>query len=870
MTTDNRYNSTQNTIKSDNVPESITFICQPSFHFHNVKYSPQSGLNANINVSEPSHPASTPDENTSTQVSVKEDVMSTTQFVDDRQIVTKDSSLDMHIDDTIDKLFDIQLVESTLLDYLAKPIVLAYGPLSTTDTYSIFNSYSMPYAALTSTPGLVWRQKLAGFFGMRMDMKFKLVVNANKFMQGRYIMGWTPTGGLAPNTSNLKGISWVYAHNATLTQRTTVPHVEIDLSLNTSAEMVVPFASVNSYYPLNAVLGSSDYGGLGYLAIYPYAPLITVSGPTSCFFTLYVSFENVKLYGAASAQSGLNSKNKGVTDTEISNKAQGPISGVASAISNAANLFTFLPGIGQYASTVSWVADRVSKTASIFGFSKPTAGDNVPKMQILSAPGHTHVDGDSDARALSYLAKPGTTSLMGLSGKSVDEMDFNYIKMRYAYITQFPWGDVLTPGTVLWNAAVSPITGQVPVTAGGNTYFNYPPGIFLARQFSLWRGSLRFKFKFVKTEYHSGRLSFGFFPTDEQVFVSGDAYINRVIVDVREKNEVELVIPYLSRLPWQDFSAGTGFLRVVVIDPLVAPATVSTSFTILVEMSCGEDFEVAVPAICDANPSYFVPQSGLSKQDDATIISTIIGSSTVRSDDVLFSSTSIGDKISSLRTYLKRYSPIVSYINETPLSLNNKQIGLVPDMIIAFGSTLPTTNAYVSDPLSIWSACFMFTSGGMRIRDVIDAGMTNATPKNMHTMCMASAAPGVPSLVTPIVASVPSGSFRTQHMVLHEYINNTVLSLEMPQYTKTHAKNNAELILFQTPTPSTSTRYISGYSSGMHYLYLSAPDALTVTAQTGYSFHNIYRAAADDFNLSLFISVPPMIFTTPVHYDGFY
>jgi len=870
MMTDNRYNSTQTTLKSDNVPESITFICQPSFHFHNVKYHPQSGLEVNMNISETSKPTSTPDENTSTEVTVKEESMATTQFVDDRQIVTKDSSLDMHIDNTISRLFDIQTVESSLLDYLAKPITLVSGTLNSSDTYSIFNSYSMPYAALTSTPGLIWRQKLAGFFGMRMDMKFKLVVNANKFMQGRYIMGWTPTGGLAPNTSNLKGISWVYAHNASLTQRTTVPHVEIDLSLNTSAEMVIPFASVNSYYPLNAVLGSSDFGGLGYLAIYPYSPLVSVSGPTSCYYTLYVSFENVKLFGAASAQSGLSTKTKGVTDTEISNKSQGPISGVASAISNAANLFTFIPGIGQYASTVSWVADRVSKTASIFGYSKPTAGDNVPKMQILNAPGHTHVDGDSDARALSYLAKPGTNPLLGLSGKSVDEMDFNYIKMRYAYIAQFPWTDLQIPGVVLYNGPVTPITGQTSAVVGGNTYFNYPPGVFLARQFSLWRGSLRFKFKIVKTEYHSGRLSFGFYPVDEQFFVSGDSYINRVIVDVREKNEVELIIPFLSRQPWKDFSVGTGFIKVIVIDPLVAPAVVSSSVNILVEMSCGEDFEVAIPAICDSNPSSYVPQSGIGNMDDSKIISTVIGSSTVRSDDVLFSSTCIGDKISSLRTYLKRYSPIVSYINEAPVALNDKHLLMVPDMIIGFSNTLPITNAYVADPVSMWSSCYMFTTGGLRIRDAMDFGMSDAVQRNLHTNVVAATAPGTPSVNVPFVPTSASGSFRTQHMVIHETTNNGVLSLELPQYTKTHAKNNAEIIVFQSITPSVSTRYIAGYSSGMNQLYISIPDAITITPQTGYSFHRIYRAAADDFNLSLFISVPPMIFNSPVHYDGFY
>jgi hypothetical protein len=291
--------------------------------------------------------------------------------------------------------------------------------------------------------------------------------------------------------------------------------------------MLIPFVSVDSFYPINNIIASEVSNSLGYLSLYPYSPLVSPTGSTVANYTVYISLENVQLFGSASAQVG-------VSDREVSNKSNGPISGLAKAVSKGFKEFSNIPLIGEYCLGVSWISDRISKTASIFGFSKPTAGDSITKMQLMNAPSHSTIDGDSDAKSLSFLSKPGTIPIQGLSGTQYDEMDFSFIKSKYAYFRQFNWADTNIAGDQLTSILIGPAIGITTTAISGVTYANFPPVSFLSAQFKYWRGSMRFRFKIVKTEYHSGRLEFGFFPSTELfAYTTDSAYVNRVIVDIR-------------------------------------------------------------------------------------------------------------------------------------------------------------------------------------------------------------------------------------------------------------------------------------------------------------------------------------------------
>ena len=87
--------------------------------------------------------------------------LDTTTFVDDGAVVSNDTSHFVRINEIYFKNSDNMVSEQSVIDFLKKPIVLTNGSFSTTDTFTFLNFYDLPYAALTSSQGLLWMQKLA-------------------------------------------------------------------------------------------------------------------------------------------------------------------------------------------------------------------------------------------------------------------------------------------------------------------------------------------------------------------------------------------------------------------------------------------------------------------------------------------------------------------------------------------------------------------------------------------------------------------------------------------------------------------------------------------------------------------------------------
>jgi hypothetical protein len=543
----------------------------------------------------------------------------------------------------------------------------------------------------------------------------------------------------------------------------------------------------------------------------------------------------------------------------VSNKNNGPISGVTGAIARGFNEFSNIPLIGEYAKGISWISDRISKAATVFGFSKPTAGDSVPKVLIVNAPSHTTVDGDSDSRALSFLNQPGVVPLKGMSGTDYDEMDFSYIKSKYAWFQTVSWSLSNMVGSDITSFDVTPLTGNYPITASGYVNNNYTPVCFLAKHFKYWRGSLKFKFKIVKTEYHSGRLQFAFYPTDFSSFTFDAAYVNRVIVDIREHSEIELIIPYIAMSPWLIVNnQKVGVLRVSVVDPLVAPSSVSPSVNILIEMAGGEDFETAGPIDFLESPTALVPQGLDGPRTVENIHSSVIGSAVVNKDAHLMSSLTIGDKVSSVRALVKRFTPLLKTSGNSSVSMNTYGIAVVPDLILFNNGSSSTIGdfSFNSDLLSVWASCYTFMSGGIRIRDVIDYGLTDGDQASIHTCVQASLVSDDSSANSIIVDTTNAGAI-TNHRVIQDCFNNNAVTVEIPQYTKTFSRSMVDIIHFQDGSLSASTTLSAG-SNTRYRLIINTPTGINLTPRTSNTLHRVYRAGADDLNLSGFVSIPPM------------
>jgi hypothetical protein len=134
--------------------------------------------------------------------------------------------------------------------FLAKPIIIANGSFTTSDTYAtfIYTSDGIPQSLLYTQP--LWLNKLAGNFAFKGTLHLSLQVNGTRFQQGRYILGWVPSGGgTDPN-------KFRRMHTASLTLATQCPHVEVDVNCDSEASLIIPYITAQGWAALNSVNGA--------------------------------------------------------------------------------------------------------------------------------------------------------------------------------------------------------------------------------------------------------------------------------------------------------------------------------------------------------------------------------------------------------------------------------------------------------------------------------------------------------------------------------------------------------------------------------------------------------------------------------------
>ena len=113
----------------------------------------------------------------------------TTKFVDDAEGLIAKTIAETQPPGLYDSLTDIPGCQ-TLIDFLKKPTLLQQGVLTATDTGVLWKAD--PWGTLMASQK---GQKLAGVFSTQFKVVVTMQVNANRFQQGRYILGFMPSGG---------------------------------------------------------------------------------------------------------------------------------------------------------------------------------------------------------------------------------------------------------------------------------------------------------------------------------------------------------------------------------------------------------------------------------------------------------------------------------------------------------------------------------------------------------------------------------------------------------------------------------------------------------------------------------------------------
>jgi hypothetical protein len=777
----------------------------------------------------------------------------TMTFFADKTVIQKTFPDFVPTDPTLRKGVTEDRVHS-LTDFLSRPIRLTNGVWSTTDARNTeLYTADLPEAAFLASPQFV--EKIQGFLGFRAKAVVRVQINAQRFQQGRLLMHYVPQGQI--NVPRRQIIM------RSLPLKTQTPRVELDCSTTSAASLEMPYVSTTTHF------NTQDYTGpIGSFHLCVYSPLVSPAAST-LDYTVWVHFEDIELAFPAipfTAHAGIASSIKESIDA-----GHKPISKMFGGIKVVADALKTVPLLSAGAGTVSWASGILGGWASSIGWSAPISSTTT--TLITQAP-HRYMQNVTKVDVSANLGLDADNQvevLDGFAGTGKDEMSFAHIAKIPSFVGYESWSVSDPTDTILYSQVLQMdllnSSRSVAKLAGNLTVYDLIPAAYIANYFKNYRSSFNFTFKFIKTEFHSGRVLVCFSPshvTDPSA--ANVNYLYREVLDLRSSNEFVVTIPYVSTKPYRNYTDGFGIVTMFVLNELVAPTTVSQSIEILVEISAGPDFEVAIPA----NPTTYCPiiqaqslpasefyAQGLGENEaeinkPSTVQETVdpIASSDVNSGELAAARYCVGERILSFRQMLKRFTQC-AYLDSNGAPVN-WSFNLFDVMLPRFNSGAdPIKFAFsntsrcfpVIDLYSAITPMFMFKRGGIRLklspqypRQNLDVGSGAGLYKAIVITTRTADTLTFSGTLSPpgLVGTGPS---------LHSCSTNSGLEIQHPQYTAIQQSH-------VTLVNASSYTYNQSYENNGR---VQINDTVVVSSST------LTRAIADDFSCGFFIGVLPCL-----------
>lgn len=531
-----------------------------------------------------------------------------------------------------------------LKEYFRRPRIVRTGELNS--VRSSDGSVSVDRVTLFGNIFPDGFERLAGVFGVRFKMVFTLQVAATPFHQGVAAVSFQYFGS-------------DFARYNSISTCTNIPHVRLDVSSSTMAQLHVPFLWIGEFLPLRKGQTLAAFPDiLGVATVHNLLGVPVVTGLKPVTYKLFVHLEDMELVGAVPTDVALQAGKKVSPVTkEFENDAY-PFSSSLHAMSKTARwIAKGVPALSSLAGPTSWFLGKASGVVRYLGYSKPQVQEPVMRMIDMGSALEHNVDTPSSTIMVSAMASNYLKVDPSFAGSDVDEMSLSYVLSQWG---QVYYGSITTDapvGSVVYSTGVSPsyawyrdisapalkfINRPYPRTmAVGANAFQPTSLLFWSSMFRQWRGSIEYRFTFAKTKMHGGRVLVTFVPRRDNVqtneanpdslvmyrpgtaSVAGgsvpvtDGY--SAIFDLRDGNVFTFTCPYVSDCPYTNFFGRVGDLSIVVLDPITASTSSAQYIDFLVEARAGSNFELAIPI----GPLAPVHVDGTVSVESGKLISTI-------------------------------------------------------------------------------------------------------------------------------------------------------------------------------------------------------------------------------------------------------
>lgn len=719
------------------------------------------------------------------------------------------------------------LENEELKAFLAKPVPIYTGFLSdVAPVHSLLFRIDLSGASLFPSSG-IWYQKLLGYYGINCNIRLRLQLNANPFQCGLLRMVYIPCHGDTGNKT--------FDHTSGPVLYSQLPGIVYDVNCNKEVDLVIPFKHVVTQYQLSTKLGK-----WGTVYCYYYTPFQNSTGASLPDYTLWASLEEITLTGPALPiimQAGKRkvkvkkAKQQTPVQTEET-QAAGPVQSFIDSAIPYVDALAEVPFLSSIATPVSWIASGISEVCSWFGWSKPINSEIPTRMRRTYFEDLNNANSASNAIPLAVSRVNKIEIEPDLTWSDQDEMCIRYVAGRSAYISNFNWTSGLTIGSDLYNVRVGP--GFMATYVGGNTHCT-PVG-YLSKLFGMWRGSMCFRFRFAKTDYHTGRVIVSFAPlptyqTSVTLSLADTNYLLREVVDLTQGSEFCFTIPYYQIAPYLLINQATGILNVKILNPLTHPAVVSSNVYCNVEVWGGDDIEFAFPRDSDFAFNALVAQSGdrvVAK--GCSIASKVIGNATITEDlGSLQARMCIGERVTSLKQLIMRqsYFPLPD-----PNSTPGNPVGFKPHVFLSAPVPTPDNISKIAPLYTFARGSIVLTAINPITPDARFGGLINACNRSENT-------------VIPMGTTLAKFNNCNNESFLFEESSFGPVQVAIPMNTQ----GTATLI---TPFDGNNVTDVDPAFTSRSYVFRMSETGLSPTT-------TFLRGGADDFYCSLFIGVPSMI-----------
>lgn len=838
-----------------------------------------------------------------------------------------DAAWTTKVDSVMDPTRDVGYYgDADLAEYLGRPVRLLDADW--TVTAGSYQTALDPWTLFLNDANV--KKRVEGYRLLQGTLNIRIMLNGGPFYYGKAIASYFPRQPF--NAHSFGAVTGEYYKQ----QLSMLPHVFLDATTSQGGEIVCPFLCPDNWIDLpgetyedmgrlhicsiNDLLHANSSTGKVNIAVFAWMTNVRLAAPTSRPFGDYEAHSGTEVFAASAAGvsiigaiiawmnhfkcsyvgSDRHSDHDEVLEPQAGDEyGQGIISKPASAVAHVAGMLANIPSIKPFARPTEMVASSVGRVAHFFGYSRPTIVSQLERAKIKGAGNMAATDAHEAVAKLSLDSKQELTidpRTVGLS--DVDEMAFNYIKQKEAYVSTIAWSESDQVDASLGVLSVGPDFHNEETI---NTYpLSLPvPMYTLALPFRMWKGTIKFRFQIVASQMHRGRLRFCYDPVDFGGASPDENEVYSRVIDLATNRDFTMEVSWnqakswllvLNRLNSSQFShpVGTqtisrfhhnGQLRIEVANELTSPnPSLAQDVYINVFVSAGEDFELANPTDdvlrrCEYEPqSGYEPHSGTDGEeviDNADDIPESPAPVTpIGTEESLTSPHNhvfMGESFASVRALLKRYCYHMSYVAlltarhayivESNFPTEPGQSRYPRHLTSAAATPASTAYTYSNMTLLNWfTPCYVGWRGALRSKYVLD--------ENEGMISVRRISSTVPQNACGITALQPNKVNASGGAAELLGLYRSIAGCDV---TPTHTDGAAEVEFpFYSYRRFAHGREFTDGTGGTDYAWAGVNQGHVVNVSHGQTeapfYVHRYVAAGDDFSLFMWIGSPGVYF----------